>query len=184
MNTTLIVSLVLVIVLVWGISLYNRLVSSRNRTREAWSGIDVSLAKRYDLVPNLVATVKGYATHEKETLEKVISYRTASVNANTIGEKAAAAGGLTSALGSLMAVAEAYPELKADANFRQLQSELADIEHNLESARRYYNGTARENNNMVERFPSNILAGMFAFKASPYWEVADTAHRERPAVSF
>ncbi|WP_295124812.1 LemA family protein [uncultured Chitinophaga sp.] len=184
MNYSLIVILVLGVLLVWIVSLYNRLVARRNSVKESWSGIDVSLKKRYDLVPNLVETVKGYARHEQETLAKVTSFRTASVNAVTPGEKAEAAAGLTRALGSLMAVAEAYPDLKANTNFLQLQDELAGIENNLESARRYYNGTVRENNNLVESFPSNIIAGMFGFKTSPFFEIDNTAHRERPDVSF
>ncbi|UYQ94552.1 LemA family protein [Chitinophaga horti] len=185
MSTTLIVViLVAAVILVWAVSLYNRLVGSRNRVKESWSGIDVSLKKRYDLVPNLVETVKGYARHEQQTLEKVTSYRTASMNATTPEQKAEAATGLTRALGSLFAVAEAYPDLKANGNFQQLQSELADIENNLESARRYYNGTVRENNNLVERFPSNIVAGMFGFTTNTFFEIDNTAHRERPNVSF
>lgn len=178
---------VLVIVLlvgIWAVSLYNKLVSTRTLVKEAWSGIDVSLKKRYDLLPNLVETVKGYAAHEKSTLEEVTRYRTASMNAGSTAEKAQAESGLTRALGSLFAVAENYPDLKASENFRQLQAELADIENNLESARRYYNGTVRENNILVESFPSNIVAGMFKFEKSEFFEIEDSSHRERPVVSF
>jgi LemA protein len=182
--TLLVVILVIVILFIWAISLYNRLVANRNRVKESWSGIDVSLKKRYDLVPNLVETVKGYARHEQDTLEKVTSYRTASVNATTPEQKAEAASGLTRALGSLFAVAENYPDLKANTNFLQLQTELANIENNLESARRYYNGTVRENNNLVESFPSNVIAGMFGFKTSPFFETEDNTHRETPKVTF
>lgn len=185
MNITLIIIIAIAAILLLGVvALYNRLVARRNGVKEAWSGIDISLKKRYDLVPNLVETVKGYAKHEKETLESVTSYRTASVNATTPEQKAEAAAGLSRALGSLFAVAENYPELKANANFLELQTELTNIEHNLESARRYYNGVVRENNNLVESFPANIIAGMFGFKTSVFLEIDNTAHRERPNVSF
>jgi LemA protein len=172
------------IVLIWAISGYNRLVSKRNLMKEGWSGIDVSLKKRYDLIPNLVETVKGYAAHEKQTLEQVTSYRTASMNAATPHDKMQAEAGLTRALGSLIAVAENYPDLKASANFTALQSELADIESNLESARRYYNGTVRENNTLVESFPTNLIAGMFSFRTGEFFEIDNAAHRERPNVTF
>jgi LemA protein len=185
MGTSTIVVLVIVLIIgFWAVSLYNRLVSKRNLVKEAWSGIDVSLKKRYDLIPSLVETVKGYAAHEKNTLEEVTRYRTASMNAGSTAEKAQAEGGLTRALGSLFAVAENYPDLKASENFRQLQAELSDIENNLESARRYYNGTVRENNILVESFPSNIVAGMFKFEKSEFFEIEDNTHRERPTVSF
>lgn len=166
------------------VSLYNRLVSRRNLVKEAWSGIDVSLKKRYDLIPNLVETVKGYAAHEKNTLEEVTRYRTASMQAHTPHDKIQAEVGLSKALGSLFAVAENYPDLKASANFVQLQEELSGIENNLESARRYYNGTVRENNILVESFPSNIIAGMFGFHTSEFFEIENTAQRERPNVTF
>ncbi|MBO9632063.1 MAG: LemA family protein, partial [Chitinophagaceae bacterium] len=165
MNITILgILLVAAILIIWVVLLYNKLVARRNGVHEAWSGIDISLKKRYDLVPNLVETVKGYAKHEQELLEKLTSYRTASVNATTTEQKAEAATGLSRALGSLFAVAENYPDLKANTNFLELQSELSNIEQNLESARRYYNGVVRENNNLVESFPANILAGMFGFR--------------------
>lgn len=182
--TTIIIIVIAALLLLWIISLYNRLVARRNSVKEAWSGIDISLKKRYDLVPNLVETVKGYARHEKETLESVTSYRTASVNATTPEQKAAAAAGLSRALGSLFAVAENYPDLKANTNFLELQTELTNIEHNLESARRYYNGVVRENNNLVESFPANLIAGMLGFRTSLFLEMENTAHKERPNVSF
>lgn len=178
------ISIAIALVLVLGVVLYNQLVAKRTLVKEAWSGIDVSLKKRYDLLPNLVETVKGYAAHEKSTLEEVTRYRTASMNATSTAEKAQAESGLTRALGSLFAVAENYPELKASDNFRQLQEELAAIENNLESARRYYNGTVRENNILVERFPSNIVAGMFKFEKSEFFEIEDNSHRERRNISF
>lgn len=175
---------ILAVLALWAIFLYNKLVTNRTLVKEAWSGIDVSLKKRYDLLPNLVETVKGYAAHEKSTLEEVTRYRTASMNASTTAEKAQAESGLTRALGSLFAVAENYPDLKASANFRELQTELSAIENNLESARRYYNGTVRENNILIERFPSNIVAGMFKFEKSEFFEIEDNSHRENPKVSF
>lgn len=175
---------ILAVLALWAIFLYNKLVTNRTLVKEAWSGIDVSLKKRYDLLPNLVETVKGYAAHEKSTLEEVTRYRTASMNASTTAEKAQAESGLTRALGSLFAVAENYPDLKASANFRELQTELSAIENNLESARRYYNGTVRENNILIERFPSNIVAGIFKFEKSEFFEIEDNSHRESPKVSF
>jgi LemA protein len=184
MGISIAVLVIVLLVGIWAVSLYNKLVSTRTLVKEAWSGIDVSLKKRYDLLPNLVETVKGYAAHEKSTLEEVTRYRTASMNAGSTAEKAQAESGLTRALGSLFAVAENYPDLKASENFRQLQAELADIENNLESARRYYNGTVRENNILVESFPSNIVAGMFKFEKSEFFEIEDSSHRERPVVSF
>lgn len=175
---------ILAVLALWAVFLYNKLVTNKNLVKEAWSGIDVSLKKRYDLLPNLVETVKGYAAHEKSTLEEVTRYRNASMNANSTAEKAQAESGLTRALGSLFAVAENYPDLKASANFRELQTELSAIENNLESARRYYNGTVRENNILIERFPSNIVAGMFKFEKSEFFEIEDNSHRESPKVSF
>lgn len=185
MSITTIVILALVVILVlWIVSLYNKLVSRRNLVKEGWSGIDVSLKKRYDLIPNLVETVKGYAAHEKGTLEEVTRYRTASMQAGTQHDKIAAETNLSRALGSLFAVAENYPDLKANTNFLQLQDELSAIENNLESARRYYNGTVRENNILVESFPANIIAGMFGFRTSEFFEIDNATHRERPNVSF
>ena len=183
-TSSIVILAVIVIIGLWAVSLYNKLVSKRTLVKEAWSGIDVSLKKRYDLLPNLVETVKGYAAHEKSTLEEVTRYRTASMNAGSTAEKAQAESGLTRALGSLFAVAENYPDLKANENFRQLQVELSAIENNLESARRYYNGTVRENNILVESFPSNIVAGMFKFEKSEFFEIEDNSHRESPKVSF
>ncbi|RPE08641.1 LemA family protein [Chitinophaga lutea] len=182
--TTIVILAVVAIAALWAVSLYNRLINRRNLVKEAWSGIDVSLKKRYDLIPNLVETVKGYAAHEKNTLEEVTRYRTASMQASTPHDKIQAEGNLTRALGSLFAVAENYPDLKASTNFVELQNELSAIENNLESARRYYNGTVRENNNLVESFPSNIIAGMFGFRTSEFFEIDNAAHRERPDVSF
>lgn len=182
--STIVILAAVVILALWTVSLYNRLVSRRNLVKEGWSGIDVSLKKRYDLIPNLVETVKGYAAHEKSTLEEVTRYRTASMAATTPHDKIQAEGNLGRALGSLFAVAENYPDLKANANFVQLQEELSAIENNLESARRYYNGTVRENNTLVESFPSNIIAGMFGFKTSEFFEIDNATHRERPNVSF
>lgn len=184
MGITIAVIAVIAIAALWAVALYNRLVSKRNLVKEAWSGIDVSLKKRYDLIPNLVETVKGYAAHEKTALENVTRYRTASMQANTPQDKIQAENNLSRALGSLIAVAENYPDLKASTNFLQLQDELSAIENNLESARRYYNGTVRENNILVESFPSNIVAGMFGFKTSVFFEIDNPVHRERPNVSF
>ncbi|MDR2205158.1 MAG: LemA family protein [Flavobacteriaceae bacterium] len=168
----------------YGISIYNRLVKFRTMVEEAWSGIDVMLKKRHDLIPNLVETVKGYASHERETLDSVTQARNQALNANSVEAKEAAEKNLNQAMMNLFAVAEQYPDLKANTNFLQLQSELSAIESDLEKSRRYYNGTVRENNILVETFPSNIIAGMFGFRKSPFFELENAAEREVPEVKF
>ena len=165
---------------------YNGLVRLRQMVAEAWSGIDVQLKRRADLIPNLVETVKGYAGHEKETLERVTEMRTRAqaVPAGDIAGRAAAEGMLGQALGRLMAVAEAYPDLKANENFRDLQGTLETIEGEIQMARRYYNGAARELNVKVESFPSNFVAQTFKFDKADYFELENAADRETPKVSF
>jgi LemA protein len=180
----LIIGGVLAIVLLYGVSVYNRLVKLRNLVQEAWSSIDVMLKKRHDLIPNLVETVKGYATHERETLENVTRARNLAVGADSVEAKEAAEKNLNQAMINLFAVAEQYPDLKANANFQQLQAELSSIENDIEKSRRYYNGTVRENNTLVESFPSNIIANMYKFEKSKFFELDNIAEREVPNVKF
>lgn len=180
----LIIGGVLVIALLYGVSIYNRLVKLRNLVQEAWSSIDVMLKKRHDLIPNLVETVKGYATHERETLENVTKARNLAVGADSVEAKEVAEKNLNQAMMNLFAVAEQYPDLKANANFQQLQAELSSIENDIEKSRRYYNGTVRENNTLVESFPSNIIANMYKFEKSKFFELENIADREVPSVKF
>ncbi|MCS3871242.1 LemA protein [Chryseobacterium ginsenosidimutans] len=180
----LIVIALVVIFLLYGVSIYNRLVKLRNLVQEAWSSIDVMLKKRHDLIPNLVETVKGYATHERETLENVTKARNLAIGANSVEGKEAAEKNLNQAMMNLFAVAEQYPDLKANTNFQQLQSELTSIENDIEKSRRYYNGTVRENNTLVESFPSNIIANMYKFEKSPFFELDNIAERVVPTVKF
>jgi LemA protein len=178
---------ILVLIILWAISLYNRLVSLRNRRQNAFADIDVQLRQRHDLVPQLVETVKGYATHERELLLKVTEARNAAIGANTIDDKIKAEQQLSSALQGLKIQVEAYPDLKANQNFLQLQEELSDIENKLAAARRFFNGATTEYNNSVESFPSNIIAGNFGFKREIMFDLGeDTRKRmeEPPKVQF
>ncbi|MBU4525831.1 MAG: LemA family protein [Desulfomicrobium sp.] len=173
-----------VAILLWAILIYNALVRMRNMVQEAWSGIDVQLKRRTDLIPNLVSTVKGYAEHEKGTLEEVIRLRGLAQNAHGVGETAHAQGLLGAALGKLFALAENYPELKANANFAQLQASLGEIEEQVQLARRYYNGAVRNLNIAVESFPSNLVAGRFGFEKAEFFELESPAERAVPKVEF
>jgi len=170
--------------LLWAVLIYNGLVRMRNMVQEAWSGIDVQLKRRTDLIPNLVATVKGYAEHEKGTLEEVIRLRGLAQNAQGVGETAQAQGLLGAALGKLFALAESYPDLKANANFAQLQASLGEIEEQIQLARRYYNGAVRNLNIAVESFPSNLIAGRFGFEKAEFFELESPAERAVPKVEF
>jgi Uncharacterized conserved protein len=183
---TLIVIAVIVVLILCFISMYNGLVKLRNNRENAFANIDVQLKQRYDLVPQLVSTVKGYASHEKEVLEKVTAARAAAMSATTIDEKVAADKAMSSALSGLKVSLEAYPELKANQNFLQLQTELADIENKLAAARRFFNSTTREFNNACEVFPSNIIAGMFNFKRAAMYEATENreALEKAPEVKF
>ena len=168
----------------WFIGMYNRLVALRNRIENAWSQIDVQLKRRIDLIPNLIETVKGYAAHEKETFERVIQARSAMVNAGSnVTAQAQADNMMTGALKSLFAVAEAYPELKANQNFMMLQEELSGTEGKIAYSRQFYNDTVLQYDNAIEMFPTNILAGMFSFQPKPYFE-APAADREPVKVKF
>ena len=186
MTVGIVVLVVVVILVGWFIAMYNGLVKLRNNRENAFANIDVQLKQRFDLVPQLVNTIKGYATHEKETLEKVTAARAAAMNATTVDEKLAADKALSGALAGLRVSLEAYPELKANQNFLQLQNELADIENKLSAARRFFNSTTRELNNACEVFPSNIVAGMFGFKRAPMYEATENrdALNKAPEVHF
>ncbi len=175
---------VLLVVALWGVGVYNGLVRGKNLVAEAWSGIDVQLKRRHDLIPNLVETVKGYASHEKQIFEDVAKFRNAAIGAGNPRDAAVAEMGLSGALKNLFAVAEAYPDLKANTNFLQLQQELGNTENEIQSARRYYNGAAREMNVRVESFPSNIVAGMFHFAKAEYFEMENPAERAVQEVKF
>jgi LemA protein len=168
----------------YGIQLYNRLVRLRNGSDGAWSDIDVQLKRRCELVPNLVETVKGYVAHEAATLERVTAARGAALGARELGERAAAEGALSKAIGSLLAVAEAYPELEADQAFLSLQRELASLEDSIQNARRYYNALVRDLNTSCEAFPSNLVANRFGFEPRAYFELDSPAERQAPAVRF
>lgn len=180
MTVLLIILGVVVVIALWAISVYNGLVKLRNNRENAFANIDVQLQQRYDLVPQLVNTVKGYAAHEKELLERITAARSACMSATSVNDKIAADNQLTSALAGLKVSVEAYPDLKANQNFMQLQTELADIENKLASVRRFFNSATKELNNGIQTFPANVLAGMFGFTTQPMFEVAP---EERAAVS-
>ncbi len=166
------------------VNIYNGLVALKNRAKEAWADIDVQLKRRYDLIPNLMETVKGYAAHESGVFQKVTEARAAAMGAQTPEEKIAKENALSQTLKSLFAVAESYPDLKASANFVELQRELTDTEDKIQAARRFYNGNVRDLLIKIESFPSNIVANIFGFKPMALFEVADEAERQAPKVSF
>jgi LemA protein len=181
----LIVLLAVVLLVVVALVLfYNNLVRLRNRVDNSWAQIEVQLKRRWDLIPNLVETVKGYAAHERETFEAVTQARARAQQAQTPGETAAAEGILGAALGRLFAVAEAYPELQADENFRELQDELAQTENRIATSRQVYNYAVLTYNNAIQTFPGAVLAGPFGFAAREFFEVEETAQREVPVVDF
>jgi LemA protein len=174
------------VVVVWAIFAYNGFITLIQRTKEAWADIDVQLKRRYDLIPNLVETVKGYATHEREAFENVTKARAAAMGASGPQEKGQAENMLTDALKSLFAVSEAYPDLKANQNFLALQTELSDTENKIQAARRFYNGNVRDLNTSIHSFPSNIIAGQFHFTEREFFELseADAAAKEPVKVQF
>lgn len=176
--------IILAVIILWVIVAYNRLVSLVNRAKEAWSDIDVQLKRRYDLIPNLVNTVKGYATHEKTAFENVTKARAASMNAGSLKEKGDAENMLTGALKSVFALAEAYPDLKANQNFLSLQTELSDTENKIQSARRFYNGNVRDLNTSIESFPGNLVASTFKFMPMEFFELENDAAKEPVEVKF
>ena len=187
MTTGIIILVLIVLLIIWAISLYNNLVKLRNNRENAFANIDVQLKQRHDLIPQLVSTVKGYATHEREVLQKVTEARSAAMGATTINDKINAENALSSALAGLKVSLEAYPELKANQNFLQLQSEIADVENKLAAVRRFFNSTTRELNNAVQTFPSNIFAKMFGFSKEPMFEVPKeerAAYDKAPEINF
>lgn len=187
MTTGIIILVIVVLLAIWCVSLYNNLVKLRNNRENAFANIDVQLKQRHDLVPQLVATVKGYATHEREVLQRVTEARTAAMDATTINDKINAENALTSALAGLKVSLEAYPDLKANQNFMQLQNEIADLENKLAAVRRFFNSATRELNNAVETFPSNIFAKMFGFKKEPMFEVPQeerATYDKAPEIKF
>ncbi len=178
---------VVVVIVLFFISIYNKLVRLRNNRENAFADIDVQLKQRHDLIPQLVATVKGYAEHEKEVLTRVTEARQKAVMAGNINDKIAAEAALTAAVSGFNMQMEAYPDLKANTNFLQLQEELSDIENKLASVRRYFNSATRELNNGVQKFPNNILAGMFGFKEEPYFDLGEQQRAQldkAPEIKF
>ncbi|MBI2339669.1 MAG: LemA family protein [Deltaproteobacteria bacterium] len=173
-----------VLFLFWVIGIFNALVRLRNQVKNAWSQIDVQLKRRHDLIPNLIETTKGYMKHERETLEKVTAARTAAMSAQSVGEKAQAEGMLSGVLGRLFAVAEQYPDLKANQNFLALQEELTSTENKIAFARQGYNDQVLFYNNKIQMFPSNIIAGMFGFAQQEFFEIQDQAEKALPKVAF
>jgi LemA protein len=175
---------IVALVLLWFATTYNRLISAKNAADNSWADIDVQLKRRYDLIPNLVETVKGYAKHENTTFENIAKARSIAMGAKTPAEHAAAENMLTGALKTLFAVAENYPELKASQNFMQMQSDLRDAEDKIENARRFYNANVRDWNILVQQFPTNLIAGPMKFTAREFFELKDAAQREAPKVQF
>lgn len=187
MNTLTIIGIVLVVILLAGVAMYNALVRLNVRVQEAWSDITVQLKRRYDLIPNLVSSVKGYAKHEAEVLEKIAKERSGAITGGSVKEAAEAENMLTGALKSVFAVAESNPDLKANQNFLQLQGELVDTEDKIQAARRFYNGSARDLNTKIQTFPTNIFAGMLGFKVREFFEVdeaQEAAVAEPTKVNF
>lgn len=184
------VLLVIVVVIGgWLVLAYNGLVSRRNQVKEAWSDIDVQLKRRYDLIPNLVETVKGYASHEKGTLDAVITARNSAMQVHdkagaTPEQMAASEGALAGALKSVFALSEAYPDLKANTNFLKLQDELSDTENKIQASRRFYNGNVRDYNTAIQTFPTNMIAGPFGFVVEKFFEIGDVKEREVVSVKF
>ncbi|HEY0979381.1 MAG TPA: LemA family protein [Candidatus Paceibacterota bacterium] len=186
MTTLYIVLGIIALIVLWVVFAYNGFVSLRNRAKEAWSDIEVQMKRRYDLIPNLVETVKGYAAHERQALESVTAARTAAMGAQTVEQHAEAENMLAGALKSLFAVSEAYPDLKANANFLELQRELADTENKIMASRRFYNTTVQALNTAVEQFPGNVIAKPFGFSQMELFELAEgeQAAKQPVAVSF
>lgn len=171
---------VLILVIIVVIAFYNALIRKRNQTEEAWADIEVQMKRRYDLIPNVVETVKGYATHERGVFENVTKARTQAMGAQSAQEHAAAENMLTNTLKTLFAVAENYPDLKANVNFLDLQRELADTENKIQAARRFYNGNVRDLNTMIESFPSNLIAGAFGFIKKEFFDLDDASPAQEP----
>src|SRR5438477_11631076 len=175
---------ILALAALWAVSLYNGLVRRKNLVAEAWAGIEAQLKRRADLIPNLVETVKGYAAHERGTFEELARLRAAGQGQSDVTARAQTESAVGAAIGRVLAVAEGYPELKASANFQSLQTELADIEEQIQLARRYYNGTVRDYNVMIGQFPSNLVASFGAFKPALFFEIENAADRDVPNVKY
>ncbi len=173
-----------VLAIFWLIALFNKLITLKNRVAEAWSDIDVQLKRRYDLIPNLIETVKGYATHEKDLLESVTQARSNAMNAGSVEEKGVSENALTSTLKSLFAVSENYPDLKANQNFAKLQDELSDTENKIQASRRFYNGNVRDFNTAIEKFPGNLFAKSMNFMAKEFFTIDEEIQRQTPQVKF
>ena len=180
MTPTYIILAILVVIILWAIVAYNGFVKLVNRTKEAWADIDVQLKRRYDLIPNLVNTVKGYATHESTAFENVTKARAAAMGAGSLAEKGVAENNLAGALKSVFAISEAYPELKANQNFLGLQAELSDTENKIQAARRFYNGNVRDLNTNIESFPDNVIAKMFNFAKQEFFQLDENAAAREP----
>jgi len=181
---TQVVLVILAVVFLWAVGLYNGLVKLKNRAKEAWADIDVQLKRRYNLIPNLVETVKGYATHEREVFEKVTEARTRAMGAQSVKEKQEAENILSGTLKTLFAVSEGYPELKASQNFLELQRELRDTEDKVQAARRFYNSNVRDLNIKIESFPANLIVSMLGFKKMELFELTAVEERAVPKVKF
>ena len=172
------------IVLLWAIWTFNGFIRLRNRVKEAFSGIDVQLKRRHDLIPNLVKVVKAYATHEHDTLEEVIAARSAAADAQELGDRQQRENGLSRSLDKLIALVEQYPDLKADKNFRQLHADLVEIENDLQYSRRYYNGTVRDYNTRIQQFPALVIAGLMAMRTREFFEIEDASERHALTISL
>jgi len=184
MSPLLIIGGIVVLIALWAIGAYNYFIRLVNRTKEAWADIDVQLKRRYDLIPNLVSTVQGYAAHEKDTFAKVTEMRTSAMSAQGIGEKGKAENMLTDALKSLFAVSENYPDLKANQNFLELQRELSDTENKIQAARRFYNTNVRDLNTALQTFPNNLVGNTFGFKEREFFELEEEAAKDPVEVKF
>jgi len=184
MSFLLILGILVLAIALFIIANYNDLIKLKIRAQEAWSDIDIQLKRRYDLIPNLVETVKGYAAHEQQTLEKVIQARNAAMSAQGIPEKAKAENDLARSLKSIFALSENYPDLKAAANFKQLQDELVDTENKIQASRRFYNANVRDLNIKIDVFPANIIASMFNFSKMSLFEIQNQTERENISVKF
>jgi len=175
---------VIVVLVTWFVVIYNRLVELRNMKDEGWSGIDVQLKRRSNLIPNLIETVKGYMVHERSVLENITKLRSQTMNAGSVGSKMSAESSLSRILGNLFAVAENYPDLKANQNFIDLQNQLSEIEDEIQMARRYYNGTVRNLNVGIETFPNSVVAGIFSFTTADFYETVHESERTVPKIDF
>ena len=177
-------ALIVVGIFIWLIGIYNKLVRNKNMVEEGWSGIEVQLKRRSNLIPNLIEAVQGYVAHETKLLSEITQLRSQSNNTKAVAEKSRVETALTRSLGNLIAVAESYPDLKANQNFLDLQNELSQIENDIQMARRYFNGTVRNLNIMIEAFPSNLVAGQFGFTKADFFEIDEPGDRKVPEVKF